>query len=128
MANRMHDYVPRNDAHYHNWFKNIVDYVKAKTKKPGADWNFILDETLFELYDAYDDWEKHYEPTLAAHTPVVTTEKNVARRRSEAVVRAFVQRFLHWPPVTEGDRRGFIRCCLRGLGFAIGFCLGASPP
>ena len=41
---------------------------------------------------------------LVPHTPAMTTNKNNARASAERVIRPFVQRFLHWPPVTDGDR------------------------
>ncbi|MDR3012358.1 MAG: hypothetical protein LBU70_04020 [Chitinispirillales bacterium] len=100
------DYVPRRDAEFSNWFKNIVDYVAERTGDVinQVKWEYIPVSTVDELAAAYDDWIKHYEPTLTPHTPAITTEKNNARARSESVIRTFVQRFLHWPPVTDGDR------------------------
>jgi hypothetical protein len=104
MSTRQHDYVPRHDPDYHNWFHNIVEYVAARTGTPQSEWEYIPNSILEELNAAFEDWRVHYEPTLEPHTPAVTTEKNNARRRSETVIRNFVQRFMHWPPVTDGDR------------------------
>ena len=49
-------------------------------------------------------WPTHYEPTLQPHTPGQTTDKKTARAANEKIIRNFIQRFLHWPPVTDGDR------------------------
>jgi len=98
------DYVPRHDADFNNWFKNIVDYVAIKTGSPDHEWEYIPQSVITELNEAYNDWIANYEQTLVPHTPAITTNKNNARARAERVIRAFVQRFLHWPPVTDGDR------------------------
>ena len=98
------NYIPRHDADFNNWFKNIVDYVAIKTGSPDHEWEYIPNSAVTELNEAYTDWLGNYEQTLVPHTPAMTTNKNNARTRSERVIRAFVQRFLHWPPVTDGDR------------------------
>ena len=97
-------YIPRHDADFNTWFKNIVDYVAIKTGSPDHEWEYIPQSVTTELNEAYTDWLGNYEQTLVPHTPAITTNKNNARTRSERVIRAFVQRFLHWPPVTDGDR------------------------
>ena len=102
---RSQDYVPANDAEFNNWFRNIVEYVAARTGGTPPEWAYIPPSSVAGLEAAYEDWFRFYEPTLQPHEPAVTTEKNNARRRSERVVREFVQRFLQWPPVTDGDRR-----------------------
>jgi len=98
------DYIPRHDADFQNWFDNIVQYVSARTTGQSPLWNYIPESAVNGLKAAYDDWDIHYVPTLQPHTPAVTVEKNNARARAERVIRPFVQRFLHWDPVTDGDR------------------------
>ena len=94
------DYIPRNDAHFNDWYDNLLTYVK----KMKTQWTYIPPSSITELDAAFLDWDTFYRPTLTPHTPAVTVAKNEARRRSETVVRNFVQRFLHWPPVTDYDR------------------------
>jgi len=98
------DYVPTTDAEFTNWFRNIVEYVTERTSGDNPPWANIPPSEVARLVAAYDDWIEHYEPTLGPHEPAVTTEKNNARRRTEPVAREFVQRFLQWAPVTDGDR------------------------
>ena len=104
MSTRQHDYVPRHDADFEIWFRNIMDYIAEKTAQGENEWEYIPMSAINEFNDAYQDWIAHYIPVQTPHTPAQTTEKNNARTRSERVIRAFVQRFLHWPPVTDGDR------------------------
>jgi hypothetical protein len=98
------DYVPSNDAEFDNWFKFIVEYVLERTSGSEPPWAYIPQSSVAGLEAAYADWFRHYEPTLVPHTDAATKEKNNARRRAEPVVREFVQRFLQWDPVTDGDR------------------------
>jgi hypothetical protein len=105
MSAETHDYVPRGDAEFSNWFKNIVDYVAERTGDgTNPAWECIPVSAVAELTAAYDDWHAYYEPTLTPHTPDITTGKNNARAQSESIVCTFIQRFLRWLPVTDGDR------------------------
>jgi len=96
-------YIPRHDADFNNWFENLKNYVYDRTVTEPL-WEYIPLSAVHELSGVFTDWTAHYQPTLQPHTPAVTTEKNNARARAERVIRPFVQRFLHWPPVTDGDR------------------------
>jgi len=103
------DYVPHNDGEFDHWLDNLVQYVTAKTGTGGcccaqAEWDHIPAVLTDELRQARDEWKTHYTPSLQPHTPAITTDKNDARARAEKVIRPFVQRFLHWSPVTNGDR------------------------
>ena len=98
------DYIPRHDAEFQNWFDNIVKYVTARTAGGNPIWSYIPASAVQQLKAAFDDWDANYTPTLQPHTPALTVEKNNARTRAESAIRPFVQRFLHWDPVTDGDR------------------------
>ena len=100
-----HDYVPSRDKDFHDWFDNLLKYVLNKTGgQDGGVWNYIPLSQVNALNESFADWSTHYIPTLEPHTPGQTQGKNDARRRAEAVIREFVQRFLHWDPVTNEDR------------------------
>jgi len=100
----MSDYIPARDADFNAWLKGLLSYVDAKVFGPSPAWPHVPAAFVDDLHRAEADWYMHYEATLYPHTPVHTAEKNAARSRAEAVARPFVQRFLHWPPVTDGDR------------------------
>ena len=96
----LHDYIPANDAHFNDWFNNLLLYVQEMHSQ----WPNIPETEVDALAGAFADWQTFYHPTLSPHTPAVTALKREARTRAERVLRGFVQRFLHWPPVTDGDR------------------------
>ena len=94
------DYIPTNDAHFDVWFQNLHVYAKSKKTK----WTYIPTSQWDALDEALDVWSGAYMGVLTPHPPQATTAKNTARRAAERVIREFVQRFLHWDPVTDADR------------------------
>jgi len=98
------DYIPARDADFNGWFLNISNYVADKTMGQSPAWAHIPEADANELGRAYSDWSARYEPTLHPHTPAQTAAKNGARKRAEAAIRPFVQRYLRWPPVQDEDR------------------------
>jgi len=98
------DYVPSRDADFHSWFENLVTYVKQRTLGGSPSWTHIPPAAVEELEAAFEDWRDNYLPTLVPHSRVQTVAKNEARKRAEAVIRPFVQRYLMWSPVTDPDR------------------------
>ena len=54
------DYIPKNDAVFDNWFKNLVDYVIAKTSGEAPEWTHIPAGELTLLSGVY----AAYLPTL----------------------------------------------------------------
>ncbi|MCL2233636.1 MAG: hypothetical protein FWB99_11245 [Treponema sp.] len=98
------DYVPRRDADFSSWFTNIHEYVKNKTSGKDAPWKHIPGEYLDELGAAWNSWISAYQAIQHPHTDGQTTVKSQARVHAEKIIRVFVKRFLHWPPVTDEDR------------------------
>jgi len=99
-----HDYVPSRDAEFDRWLDNLVDYVKQRTLGGSPMWTHIPPSAVEELDDARNDWKERYELTLHPHTPAQTVGKNDARKRTEKIVRPFVQSFLYWKAVSDEDR------------------------
>ena len=98
------DYIPRGFAHYNDWFKNLTQYVSAKCSGANPQWDHIPQEARDELDAAYIDWYTYYSLTVKPCTKAARTDRNLARKRSEKVVRQFVKRYLRFPPVTDADR------------------------
>jgi len=103
MSNKK-NYVPRNNADFNNWFKNLTQYVAQKTAGTAPEWDHILKREQDALNAAYVDWYTHYAPTLKPHTSDLTGARNEARSRAEKAIRQFVQRNLYCDPVTNADR------------------------
>jgi len=95
------DFIPRQDAAFNNFYKNLVDYVILNCSR----WEHIPQDSVNELQEQFaNKWEAAYLPTLTPHIPELTTEKKRSRIESERALRAFINRFLRWQPVTDLDR------------------------
>jgi hypothetical protein len=94
------DFIPRADAAFTVFFRNIAGYCGERL----VAWGHIPPEDFGALAGAFDEWQQAYEATRAPHIPQLTAEMRRARRASERALRAFINRFLRWPPVTDLDR------------------------
>ena len=94
------DFIPRPDAAFDNFFRNIVEYVMERS----ALWGHIPLDDVNALKAQFFLWDSAYQPTLQPHIPQLTQEKNRVRTVTERALRAFINRFLRWPPVTDLDR------------------------
>jgi hypothetical protein len=98
------DYIPRGDAEFNTWFKNLTQYIGVKCGGSTPEWTHIPSPARTELNNAYADWYTYFAATLKPHTKAETTEKNDARKRAEKAIRPFVKQYLRFKPVSNGDR------------------------
>jgi len=94
------DFIPRPDAAFDQFFRNIVDYVLDNRTR----WGHIEQTDAYALEGQFADWTAAYNATREPHIPQLTQEKNRVRTVTERALRAFINRFLRWPPVTDLDR------------------------
>ena len=94
------DFIPRPDAAFDRFFKNILDYMLDSFSR----WGHIPEEEVYALEGQYEDWGTAYRKTLVPHTSVDTREKNRVRTVSERALRHFINRFLRFEPVTDRER------------------------
>jgi hypothetical protein len=100
----MSDYIPTTDAGFETFFLNMLHYVQDRTVGANPPWTHIPQAAVTALGDMYNVWNLAYRRTLTPHTPVQTLEKNEARERAKKMIRPFVNQYLRYPPVTDGDR------------------------
>jgi len=100
MNGREHDFIPRPDAAFETFFRNVTDFVLDNN----ARWKHIPKDDVDILEDQFSQWNTAYSKTLVPHIPQLTAEKNRVRTTTERALRAFINRFLRWPPVTDLDR------------------------
>ncbi|MDR1839169.1 MAG: hypothetical protein LBQ93_06250 [Treponema sp.] len=98
------NYIPRNDEAFDTFFRMLTQYVAAKTSGSSPAWTYIPQDARAALNEAYANWYTAFSKTFNPHTPVETREKNRVRLVSERTLRAFVNQFLRFPPVTDMDR------------------------
>jgi len=98
------DFIPRPDGLFDQFFKNILQYVASKTPSASPAWTHIPVTDRQAINNSYAEWYNAYSLTLVPHAPQLTREKNRVRLEAERSLRAFINRFLRWPPVTDLDR------------------------
>jgi hypothetical protein len=98
------DFIPRPDAAFDKFFLGIIQYASTKSGGTTPPWTHIPKANRDSLAEVYNLWNAAYTPTHQPHAPQVTKEKNRVRTISERALRAFINRFLRWPPVTDADR------------------------
>ena len=94
------DFIPRPDAAFDTFYRNLVDYVLDHNRE----WGHIPPDDVAALELEFSDWTEAYRRTLVPHIPQLTLEKNRVRTAMERALRAFINRFLRWPPVSDFDR------------------------
>jgi len=52
---RNRDFIPRNDAEFDTWFRNLLSYVVEKTNGTPPEWDHIPQRHIAELNAAYED-------------------------------------------------------------------------
>jgi hypothetical protein len=94
------DFIPRNDAAFETFFRNITDYVMDNNTR----WKHIPEADVNEIENQFSTWMSAYEKTLLPHSPQLTAEKNRVRTETERYLRHFINRFLRYETVTDLDR------------------------
>jgi hypothetical protein len=100
----MKDYIPRTDGEFNRFFTNIIQYAGKNCAGAPPEWNHIPNKDQDALNASFTAWDGAYTPTLKPHSPVETREKNRVRKAAEKLLRDFINRYLHYPPVTDADR------------------------
>jgi hypothetical protein len=103
MTERRGHYIPTNAAQFKEFMRNIIMYVEAHTGA-GKPWANIPVARAAELRAVYMQFDEAFD--VAMETP---THPNIMRRQEAqaavtTVLRAFVNQFLRFPPVTNPDR------------------------
>ena len=99
MTGRRHDYIPSNARQFSAFMRNLLEYaMKKKTA-----WN-LPQARLDTLWGLFDTFEDALNAATGAHTPAQTLARQEAQAAATAELRAFVNQFLRFPPVTNVDR------------------------
>jgi len=100
MNERRHDYVPSSAPQFNAFIQNLVKHVLNKA----SSWPNIPQDRIAELSTAMTTFIAAYNVTLGPHTSPQTLARQEAQQAAARVVRAFVNQFLRFPPVTNVDR------------------------
>ena len=97
---RVHDYVPQNAAQFRSFVVNLIEYVSEKITA----WGHIPAERFNQLNESFGVFAAAFDQTQGPHTPAQNLARKEAQMETTRLLRAFVNQFLRFPPVTNVDR------------------------
>jgi hypothetical protein len=100
----MGDYLALIDPVFDQFFKFMVQYVTAKCSGATPAWTHIPQAVLTAIADMYAAWFTAYSKMSGPYTQVDREAKNDAKKASKKAIRALVNQYLRFDPVTDEDR------------------------
>jgi hypothetical protein len=100
METRKHDYVPRSAGQFKIFMRAILDYTAAKAPV----WGHIPARALEELESLFARFYAAFDAAVIPHGPVETSRRRETKDAAAKALRAFVNQYLRFPPVTDIDR------------------------
>jgi len=97
---RQHDYVPTNAGQFSAFMRNLLAYVDSHKDE----WGHIPIAVLASLNVLYDAFIIALEATHGQHTQAQTLDRNEKQATATKALRAFVNQYLRFAPVTNVDR------------------------
>jgi hypothetical protein len=94
------DYVPQNAAAFYKLMRALLDYVNSRSKS----WKHIPAEPRTTLEKAFLEFATAYDATIGEHTRSQLLARREAQSRCTKLLRAFVNQYLRFEPVTNIDR------------------------
>jgi hypothetical protein len=106
MAYRRGHYIPSNTAQFRVFAHKLISYVQEKTFG-GADapWKDAIPRARFDaLAASFALFTQAQDLAFSVPTHANINRRQEAQKETTAVIRAFVNQFLRFPPVTDADR------------------------
>jgi hypothetical protein len=104
MASSHRDYVPQNAAQFNFFFKSITQTIALKTTGTPKQWDHIPQARITALNDQYAKFYTAFTAALATPTHANILARQEAQAAAIRELRAFVNQFLRFPPVTNPER------------------------
>jgi len=109
MASSNRDYVPTNPAQFQVFMQRLIDYVNPKVYAGSggggsAEWSNIPYERFSELKTSFEAFSSAFTVAVEAPTHANIIRRQEAQANCVRLLRAFVNQFLRFPPVTNADR------------------------
>ncbi|MDR0404131.1 MAG: hypothetical protein LBH35_11165 [Treponema sp.] len=118
-----HSTIPRGDADFDKFFKNINQYVAQQCGGSSPRWTHIPQAARTALVDVYTAWYTAYAVTFKPCTPPERAEKTRQHKLAEKALRDFINIYLRYhPDVTAEDKENM------GLHIPDGTRTPVNPP
>jgi hypothetical protein len=100
MSDKKHDYIPRKAVEFDVFISHLLNYVRANLAK----WSYIPQDRFDALETAYKAFNSALTLAEAVPTPANNLARNELHEKAVHELRAFVNQFLRFAPVTNADR------------------------
>ena len=104
MSSKRHDYVPSNAAQFHLFIGHLIQYVQNQLDASSLVWTHIPKDRFEQLEQRSAAFTQAFTDHQATPTPAHTLARQEAQAEAAKELRAFVNQFLRFPPVTNVDR------------------------
>jgi hypothetical protein len=104
MSERKHDYIPQNAAQFMVFGERLIHIVEERALGPNADWTNIPQTRVEELAAKFKAFAELFNTFEAVQTKGNRERRHEAQAEATRELRGFVNQFLRFPPVTNGDR------------------------
>jgi hypothetical protein len=106
MSSSHRDYIPRNAAQFNDFAFNLIKYVESKAFIGATPpWDGAIPEARWDEMDkSYIRFTRAHEIVIGTPTSANIHRRNEAQAECTSIIRAFVNQFLRFPPVTDADR------------------------
>jgi len=101
---RARDYVPSNAAQFLLFLGHLNQYVQTQLNATPVVWTHIPEDRFSLLGQRYATFAEAFTNHQNNPTPANTLARNEAQAEATRELRAFVNQFLRFPPVTNVDR------------------------
>ena len=98
------DYVHHSPAQFHLFLGHLIQYVQTQLEATPLVWTHILKDRFDQLGQRYGEFSQAFANHQTTPTPANTLARNEAQAEATRELRAFVNQFLRFPPVTNVDR------------------------
>jgi len=94
------DYVPQNARQFSVFARTMLEYINQHKTA----WGHIPQSATAAVWSLFDVFEDALDATAGQHTPAQTLARNIAQRNTAKAIRALVNQYLRFAPVTDVDR------------------------
>jgi len=105
---RARDYVPTNAAQFQVFMTRLIDYVNPKVYAGSGggspEWSTIPYDRFLTLKESFEAFSSAFTVSVENPTHANVIRRQEAQAETTALLRAFVNQFLRFPPVTNADR------------------------
>jgi hypothetical protein len=106
MTSSHRDYIPQNAAEFNDFALNLLHYVEEMVfGSNNPPWDGLIPEARFDEFNmSYTRFARAHEIAIGIPTSANIRRRQKAQKETASIIRALVNQYLRFPPVTDADR------------------------